>query len=85
MVDVVISETAEKELNSLDSDVKDRIVSKMLDEVASDPKRYIKPLQNSPHGSVRAGDYRVIVEWDRDADHLRIHDVGHRRNIYDDR
>lgn len=44
---------------------------------------YLGPLSNSPHRSIRVGDYRVIAIYDEDSDRIKIHDVGHRRNIYD--
>ena len=83
MADVRISEPALEALNGLPPDDRERIKRELLDEVAGDPDRYIKPPTGEPHGRVRVGDYRVIVEHDRDAGELRIHDFGHRRNIYD--
>lgn len=83
MTRVAISVTAQDELESLPEEVQDRIKTKLLSEVGDDPERHFRPLSNSPHQSIRIGDYRVIAEYDADSDRLKIHDVGHRRNIYD--
>jgi len=83
MTDVRISETAKDALTDLPPDVQERIKSKLLDEVVRDPDRYIKPLSGEPHGRIRVGAYRVVVEYDEATDELRIHEVGHRDGVYD--
>lgn len=83
MTNIDISLAARDYLQSLPSDVQERVKSKLLGEVSDDPERYLRPLSNSPHQSIRVGDYRVIAEYDDGNDRLKIHDVGHRRNIYD--
>ncbi len=81
MTRVDISLTAREQLNSLSTAAQRRIKTKLLNEVSDDPERYLRPLSNSPHQSIRVGDYRV--DYDGDSDRIKIHDVGHRRNIYD--
>ncbi|RRJ28643.1 type II toxin-antitoxin system RelE family toxin [Halocatena pleomorpha] len=83
MTRVDISLTAREQLNDLSTAAQQRIKTKLLNEVSDDPERYLRPLSNSPHQSIRVGDYRVIVDYDGDSDRIKIHDVGHRRNIYD--
>jgi mRNA interferase RelE/StbE len=38
---------------------------------------------SNPYYKLRAGDYHVILDWDRSADKLVVEAVGHRRNVYD--
>jgi mRNA interferase RelE/StbE len=83
MVDVRISLTAKDQLESLPNDVQERIKNKLLDEVAADPGRHLKQLRGSDDYRARIGDYRAIVEWDKQADEVRVHEIGHRRNVYD--
>lgn len=83
MVDVLISETAKKQLQKLDKQTRKRIKDKLSGQVSENPERYIEPLTNNPHSKIRVGDYRIIVDLKKDMDELRIYDVGHRRNIYD--
>ena len=82
MTDILYSEKALEQLENLDSEVNERIVSK-LEEAADWTEHRLSPLSNSPFYKVRAGDYRGIVEWNRENDELRVRAVGHRRNIYD--
>lgn len=83
MTQVDISLTARDALESFSPDVKERIKDKLLGEISDDPERHLRPLSNSPHRRIRIGDYRVIAAYDDESDRLKIHDVGHRRNIYD--
>lgn len=83
MTRVEISLTAQDALESLPQVVQDRIKTKLLEEVADDPERHLRSLTNSPHDSIRVGEYRLVVDYDTIDDRLRIHDVGHRRNVYD--
>jgi mRNA interferase RelE/StbE len=43
----------------------------------------LEPLSGFPYYKLRAGDYRVIITWDRETNLLRVEAVGHRRNVYD--
>lgn len=83
-VEVEYSQQAAEQLESLEGEIAERIVSK-LDDVVWKPEHYLKRLRNSPYHRLRVGDYRVIIDWKRDEDPevLFIRDVGHRRNIYD--
>lgn len=82
MTRVEISLTTRDQLHDLSENVQGRIKTKLLDEVSDDPERYLRPLSNSSHRSIRVGDYRVIASYDEEEDRLKDHDVGHRRNIY---
>lgn len=84
MARIGISLDAKEDLESLPADVQDRIKSKLLGEVADDPERYLRPLSNTDARSIRIGDYRVIADHEKNDDVLRIHRIGHRRNVYDD-
>lgn len=83
MARIEISLNAKEDLESLPTDVRDRIKGKLLGEVADDPERHLRPLSNTEARSIRVGDYRVIADYDRNGDVLRIHQIGHRRNVYD--
>lgn len=78
------SQQAAEQLENLDSEAAERIVSK-LDDVVWQPDHYLKRLTDSPYYRLRVGDYRVIIDWQRNEDPevLFVRRVGHRRNIYD--
>lgn len=83
-VEIDYSEQAVEQLKDLETEDAERIVSK-LDDVVWQPDHYLKSLSGSPYYRLRVGDYRVIVDWQRDEDPqvLFVRELGHRRNIYD--
>jgi mRNA-degrading endonuclease RelE of RelBE toxin-antitoxin system len=83
MTHVEISLTARDTFESLPQERQDRIKTKLLGEVADDPERHLRSLTNSSHDSIRVDQYRLVVDYDNAADRLKIHDVGHRRSVYD--
>lgn len=83
-----LSARAADGLDSLDADTQQRVLDK-LDDVVSDefrdPPEFAKPLTGMrPWESLRIGDYRAIVRFDRDEQVLQVGAVGHRSSIYDD-
>lgn len=84
MVEVGYSQQAAEQLEDLETEDAERIVSK-LDDVVWKPDHYLKSLTGSPHYRLRVGDYRVIIDWRRDEgpEVLFVREVGNRRNVYD--
>jgi len=82
MTEVEITPKADDQLSDLDAEVRERILKK-LDEAREWTDHRLDPLSGWPYYKLRAGDYRVIITWNRDDDSLRVEAVGHRRNIYD--
>lgn len=82
MADVVVSERAAEWLRDAEPDVRDRI-QKKLQDIVDFPDHYLTRLRDSPYYRLRVGDYRVIIDWDQDAEELFVREIGHRRNVYD--
>lgn len=82
MTDVEYTEKAIEQLGALETHVAERIIDK-LDEATEFTEHRLKKLGGHPYHSVRAGDYRAIVTWDRESDAIIVEAAGHRRNIYD--
>ena len=84
MVEVDYSQQAAEQLEDLETETAERIVSK-LDDVVWKPEHYLKRLSNSPYYRLRVGDYRAIIDWQRNEDPevLFVRDVDKRPNIYD--
>lgn len=82
-VEVEYSQQAIEQLEDLKSEIAERIVSK-FDDVVWKPDHYLTRLSNSPYYRLRVGDYRVVVDWQRDEspEVLLVREVGHWRNIY---
>jgi mRNA-degrading endonuclease RelE of RelBE toxin-antitoxin system len=75
-------------LDALDTETQQRVLDK-LDDVVSDefrdPPDFAKPLTGAkPWQSLRIGDYRAIVRFDRDGLLMQVGAVGHRSSIYDE-
>lgn len=83
-----LSERAADGMAALDADTQQRVLDK-LDEVVSDefrdPPAFAKPLTGmGSWQSLRVGEYRAIVRFDRDDRVVQVGAVGHRSSIYDD-
>ncbi|ODR80071.1 cytotoxic translational repressor of toxin-antitoxin stability system [Haladaptatus sp. W1] len=82
MTTVEWSDRGVEQIEDLEHDIQDRILTK-LDEATEWTEHRLEPLTNYPYYKLRAGDYRIIIDWKRDADVLRVLAVGHRKNVYD--
>jgi mRNA interferase RelE/StbE len=80
MTEVLLSERAADRLNDIDPEIRDRITEALR---SVDPDRELERLSGSESYKLRVGDYRVIVDWDREAETLYVLTLGGRRNIYD--
>ena len=68
-------------LRKLDRSISKRIVQK-VDQIKSDPRRYLEPLKEIGGYKLRIGDYRVIIDVDWDAEIVFVLLIGHRKKIY---
>jgi mRNA interferase RelE/StbE len=82
MAEVVVSDNAAEWLRDAEQDVRDRIVNK-LDDITDFPDHYLQRLSGSPYYRLRVGDYRVIIDWQKNDEEPFVRDIGHRRNVYD--
>lgn len=82
MTSVQITPQADEQLADLDPEARERILKK-LDEATEWTEHRLEPLTGYPYSKLRAGDYRAIIDWDREADVLTVLAIGHRRNVYD--
>ena len=82
MTDVFLAESVRDDIDDLPNDIRDRVKAKLRD-AAERPDRLLNSLSNREGYSVRIGDYRAIVDWDKQEDRINVVDFGHRRNVYD--
>lgn len=82
MTAVEITPNADEQLGALETEPRERILKK-LTEAQEWTQHRLEPLSNYPYYKLRAGDYRAIITWDRQADTLIVEAVGHRRYVYD--
>ena len=81
MFTLFFSERAKKQLVKLPQDIQPRILS-ALDRIRVRPEDYVKKLVGESAYSLRVGDYRVIMDIDRNKLLILVIKVGHRRNVY---
>lgn len=82
MADVLIATEARDAIENLPADERERVRTK-LREAGDDPERYLLTLSETDLRAVRIGDYRALIEWDREDEALYVVAFGHRRNVYD--
>ncbi len=79
---IIWSDLAIRQLKKLDRSVARRIFDK-VGELAENPHRFVQKLVNSPYYRLRVGDYRVILDIQRDVLRILVLKVGHRESIHE--
>ncbi|MEE9474561.1 MAG: type II toxin-antitoxin system RelE/ParE family toxin [Candidatus Hydrothermarchaeaceae archaeon] len=79
--EIIWSEPAVKELKRLDRVVAKKIFEK-VDELSEDPYRNVKKLVGLPYFRLRVGDYRAILDIQKEVLRVLVLKVGHRKKIY---
>ena len=77
---------AREDLRMLDEETATRIVEKLEDVITSEfrkPPDWLEPLSDLEYQKLRVGKYRALIVVIRDDNVLEVHQVGHRRNVYD--
>ncbi|HLC45883.1 MAG TPA: type II toxin-antitoxin system RelE/ParE family toxin [archaeon] len=81
MYSIEFSELAEKQFKKLERALQDRI-SRALERIRVRPQDYLRKLVGDPGYRLRVGDYRVIIDVQREKLLLLVIKVGHRSNVY---
>lgn len=82
MATVALSDDAEEWLQNADADTQEQVL-KRIDRVSEFPDHFLEYYKGSSYYKLRAGDYRAVVDWDKENDHLRVLRIGHRDGFYD--
>lgn len=80
--EILLSELAVKFLKKLDSNLKERIKSKLAD--LKENLELGKPLKYSRWWNLRIEDYRAIYKINREKKQIIILLIEHRKRVYDD-
>lgn len=81
MYSVEFSNKAREQFSKFSKDVKKRIVS-VLERIKVRPYSFVKKLVGSPYFRLRVGDYRVILNIEKNKLIIYVVEVGHRKKIY---
>jgi mRNA interferase RelE/StbE len=79
---VYIKRSAEKELDSLPLEAKQRIIARLLNLKANPRPPGAKKLWGGERYRVRIGHYRVLYTIDDALGKIEVSAVGHRREVY---
>jgi len=79
--EVHFSDTAYKQLKKLDKNIQIRIID-ALERIKIRPESYITKLIGDPGYRLRVGDYRVIMDIDKNKLVILVIKIGHRKKIY---
>lgn len=79
--EVVLTETSVETLDQFETEDAERIISK-LEEVGDFPAHFLDRLKNHPGYKLRVGDFRVLIDWDKNNEVLYAIDVFERTNEY---
>lgn len=78
---MLFSDIALKQLRKLDTKIRERIIA-TLERIRIRPEVYLKKLVGDEGYRLRVGDYRVIVDLDKERLIILVLRMGHRRNVY---
>lgn len=78
---IVFSDKAFKQLKKLEPETQERII-KVLERIRIRPESFVTKLVGDPGFRLRVGEYRVIVDIDKDKLLILVIKIGHRSRIY---
>ena len=78
---IFFTDKAKKQLEKLEKVNQERII-KSLERIRIRPEAHITKLVGDPGYKLRVGDYRVILEIEKDKLIILVLMIGHRKNIY---
>ena len=82
MYEIIFSEKAKKQLEKLERNIQERILQS-LERIKMRPEAFVTKLVGDPAYKFRVGDYRILLDIDKEKMHILVIKVGHRKNVYD--
>jgi len=79
--EVLLTETFVESVEQYENQAADRIVGE-LEEIGDFPAYFLDRLKNHPGYKLRVGDFRVLVDWDKDGETIYAVDVFERKKDY---
>lgn len=79
--DLEYADTVRDSLNELEPEDARRIIKK-LDDILDFPGHFLDRLKYHPGYKLRVGDFRVLIDWDKDNETLYASDVFERKKEY---
>ncbi|MHB1709683.1 MAG: type II toxin-antitoxin system RelE family toxin [Thermoplasmataceae archaeon] len=79
---VIFSDLAIKQMKKLDGEIKRRIIS-TIERIRIRPDAYVTKLVGNEGYRLRVGEYRVILDLDKERLKILELRIGQRKNVYD--
>jgi len=79
--EIVFTDTSRKQFKKLEKDIQERII-KALERIRIRPEAHIKKLVGDPGYRLRVGEYRIILDIEKEKLIILVIKIGHRKNIY---
>lgn len=79
---MLFSDLALKQLRKLDREMRQRIIA-TIERIRIRPDTFIRKLVGDEGYRLRVGNYRVILDIDKEQLIILILRIGHRRNVYE--
>lgn len=79
--EIVLTETFVSTLEQFETENAERILNK-LETIEDFPDHSLDRLKNHPGYKLRVGDFRVLVDWDKDQETIYAIDVFQRKKEY---
>ena len=81
MYEIILSKKAQKFLGKLEKDIRERILNS-LEKLRFRPEAHLTKVVGDTSYKFRVGDYRVIIDLEKDRLLILVIKIGHRKNIY---
>lgn len=81
MYEIILAKRVEKFLDKLEIKDRERIVLS-LEKLRIRPEAYLTRLVGEKSYKFRVGDFRLIVDFEKNRIIILVIDIGHRKNIY---
>ena len=79
--EVILTETFFSALEQYETRDAERILNK-LENIGDFPDRFLDRLKNHPGYKLRVGDFRVLIDWDKDKETIYAIDAFERKKEY---
>lgn len=79
--ELVLTETLVSSLEQYEQEDAERIIDK-LERIVAFPDHFLDRLKNHPGYKLRVGDFRVLVDWDKESEVLYAIDAFERKKEY---
>ena len=79
--EVILTETFFAAVEQFETEDAKRVINK-VEDIADFPSHFLDGLKNHPGYKLRVGDFRVLIDWDKDDETLYAIEVFERKNEY---